>query len=61
MDRRRFLLASLAGVIAAPLGAEAQQAGRLSEWATFPLVVLHRSPKPSASVCQSLAMSKDRT
>jgi putative ABC transport system substrate-binding protein len=29
MDRRRFLLTSLAGALAAPLGVEAQQAGRL--------------------------------
>jgi putative tryptophan/tyrosine transport system substrate-binding protein len=28
MDRRRFLLTSLAGALAAPLGAEAQQAGK---------------------------------
>jgi hypothetical protein len=29
MDRRRFLLTSLAGVLAAPLAAEGQQAGKL--------------------------------
>ena len=29
MDRRRFLLASLAGALAAPLGAQAQQAGKV--------------------------------
>jgi putative tryptophan/tyrosine transport system substrate-binding protein len=29
MDRRRFLLTSLAGALAAPLGAEAQQAGKV--------------------------------
>ena len=29
MDRRRFLLTSLAGALAAPLAAEAQQAGRV--------------------------------
>src|SRR5215470_3008891 len=29
MDRRRFLLTSLAGALAAPLGAEAQQQGRI--------------------------------
>ena len=29
MDRRRFLLTSLAGALAAPLAAEAQQAGRM--------------------------------
>ena len=29
MDRRRFLLTSLAGVLAAPLAAEAQQAGKV--------------------------------
>jgi hypothetical protein len=31
MDRRRFLLTSLAGAVAAPLGAEAQQAGNQSD------------------------------
>jgi hypothetical protein len=31
MDRRRFLLTSLAGVIPAPLAAEAQKAGKLSQ------------------------------
>ena len=30
MDRRRFLLTSLAGAVAAPLGAEAQQAGKVA-------------------------------
>ena len=29
MDRRRFLLTSLAGVLAAPIAVEAQQAGKL--------------------------------
>jgi putative ABC transport system substrate-binding protein len=29
MDRRRFLLASLSGVLAAPLAAEGQQAGKV--------------------------------
>jgi hypothetical protein len=29
MDRRRFLLISLAGALAAPLAVEAQQAGKL--------------------------------
>ena len=29
MDRRRFLLTSLAGALAAPLAAEAQQAGKV--------------------------------
>ena len=29
MDRRRFLLTSLAGALAAPLAAKAQQAGRM--------------------------------
>jgi hypothetical protein len=29
MDRRRFLMTSLSGALAAPLGAEAQQAGTL--------------------------------
>lgn len=30
MDRRRFLLTSLAGALAAPLAAQAQQAGKVS-------------------------------
>jgi len=30
MDRRRFLLTSLAGVLAAPLAAEAQQAAKIA-------------------------------
>jgi len=30
VDRRRFLLISLAGVLAAPLAAEAQQFGKVS-------------------------------
>ena len=40
MHRRRFLLTSLAGVVAAPLGAEAQQAGRSPKigWLTSSLV-----------------------
>jgi hypothetical protein len=29
MDRRRFLLASLAAAVAAPIGAGAQQAGKI--------------------------------
>ena len=29
MDRRRFLLTSLAGVVATPLAARAQQAGKV--------------------------------
>ena len=29
MDRRRFLLTSLAGAVPAPLGADAQQAGKV--------------------------------
>jgi putative tryptophan/tyrosine transport system substrate-binding protein len=38
MDRRRFLLTSLAGAVAAPLGAEGQQAGALIGflWTTRP-------------------------
>jgi hypothetical protein len=31
MDRRRFLLTSLAGAVAAPLAGDAQQAGKLTE------------------------------
>jgi putative tryptophan/tyrosine transport system substrate-binding protein len=46
MDRRRFLLTSLAGVVAAPLGAEAQQAGKIPKigWLTSSLV---HAPNPS--------------
>jgi len=35
MDRRRFLLTSLAGALAAPLAAEAQQAGRVYHLGTL--------------------------
>jgi hypothetical protein len=35
MDRRRFLLTSLAGALAAPLAVEAQQAGRMYRIGTF--------------------------
>ena len=35
MDRRRFLLTSLAGTLAAPLAAEAQQAGRVYHLGTL--------------------------
>jgi putative ABC transport system substrate-binding protein len=35
MDRRRFLVTSLAGVLAAPLAAEAQQAGRIARVGYF--------------------------
>jgi hypothetical protein len=35
MDRRRFLLASLAGALAAPLAVEAQQAGKVPRVALF--------------------------
>ena len=41
MDRRRFLLTSLAGALAAPLAAEAQQAGK---------VLPHRRTSPGNSV-----------
>jgi putative ABC transport system substrate-binding protein len=37
MDRRRFLLTSLAGVVATPLAAEAQQAGKLYRIGVFHL------------------------
>ena len=45
MDRRRFLLTSLAGALAAPLAAEAQQAGK---------VLPDRVPRQSASVSRRL-------
>ena len=48
MDRRRFLLISLAGALAAPLAAEAQQAGKVYRvgW----LVAALRIPAASASL-----------
>ena len=39
MDRRRFLLTSLAGAFAAPLAAEAQHAGKI-----YRIGVLHLTP-----------------
>jgi hypothetical protein len=36
VDRRRFLVTSLAGVLAAPLGADAQQPARRSHRVGFP-------------------------
>ena len=32
MDRRRFVLNLLAGVLAAPVATEAQQAGKIARW-----------------------------
>ena len=43
MDRRRFVLSSLAGVLAAPLGAEAQQAGKI-----YRIGRIWNTPNPSA-------------
>ena len=44
MDRRRFLLMSLAGVLAAPLGAEAQQAGKIPRVAVLFTGISSESP-----------------
>jgi putative tryptophan/tyrosine transport system substrate-binding protein len=43
MERRRFVLSSLAGVLAAPLGAEAQQAGKI-----YRIGRIWNTPNPSA-------------
>src|SRR5262245_15484733 len=53
MDRRRFLLTALAGALAGPLAAEAQQAGKV--WR----VGLLRPARPSPEVPQILAAFKD--
>jgi ABC-type uncharacterized transport system substrate-binding protein len=45
MDRRRFLLTSLAGVIVAPLAAQAQQIGKVHR-----IGLLGNSPEPAANV-----------
>jgi len=52
MDRRRFLLTSLAGVLAAPLAAEAQQAGRV--WRIGWLGISPPSSLPLKSFLQGL-------
>jgi ABC-type uncharacterized transport system substrate-binding protein len=47
MDRRRFLLTSLAGAVAAPLGAEAQQAGRVYRLAiVYPAGTVEKITEP---------------
>jgi putative ABC transport system substrate-binding protein len=44
MDRRRFLLTSLAGALAAPLGAEAQRAGKVWRVGLFHVGLDHDPP-----------------
>ena len=53
MDRRRFLLTSLGGVLAAPLGAGAQQAAKV-----YRLGILSTSAAPMASDVQSAILPK---
>jgi putative ABC transport system substrate-binding protein len=47
MDRRRFLLTSLAGALAAPLAAEAQQAGKVSH---VGVLSVGTRPSPTSSL-----------
>jgi hypothetical protein len=61
MDRRRFLLTSLTGVLAAPLGAEAQQPGKI---ARIGFLSLAAGPTPSMDLSAGLrgsAGSRDKT
>jgi ABC-type sugar transport system substrate-binding protein len=48
MDRRRFLLTSLAGALAVPLAAAAQQAGKVYRVGLFHVGLDHVPP----SVCE---------
>jgi hypothetical protein len=50
MDRRRFLLISLAGVLAAPLAAEAQPTGKVPRIAFLTTKVPSGSPTTDAFV-----------
>ena len=49
MDRRRFLLTSLAGALAAPLAAEAQQAGKVYQVGLVSIAGMPRRGEPSTS------------
>jgi hypothetical protein len=44
MERRRFLVASLSGALAAPLAAEAQQAGKMYRIGLFHVGLDHEPP-----------------
>jgi putative tryptophan/tyrosine transport system substrate-binding protein len=52
MDRRRFLLTSLAGVLAAPIGAEAQQNGKIPR---IGFLVMARNPGVESAFPRGLA------
>jgi ABC-type uncharacterized transport system substrate-binding protein len=52
MDRRRFLLTSLAGTLAAPLGAEAQQTGKV-----YTIGYLTLSPSPVSTTFRQALQS----
>ena len=53
MDRRRFLLTSLAGTLAAPLAAEAQQAGKVTDRVSLGSAA-RETPSPPSAFAQGL-------
>jgi hypothetical protein len=59
MHRRRFLLTSLAGTLAAPLAAEAQQAGRVPRVALLSTAGILRSWELSRPKCADSVTWKD--
>jgi hypothetical protein len=63
MDRRRFLLTSMAGALAAPLGGEAEQAAKVARigWLALNLAAAPTYPRPSVKDCVTSATSKAAT
>ena len=55
MDRRRFLLTSLAGAVAAPLAAEAQQAARIARIGYLSLNLAAGDPRGREAFIDGLA------